>query len=97
MGVETDHRGHVAATEAAPADWFPVRDGIGHALKVQPWTEEQIVMMIEVGREIQAMWGHLGPRDHHGHSDLCPDYKTDVTGFPFARVLCVWSFPYLYD
>ncbi|MEM6796062.1 MAG: N-acetylmuramoyl-L-alanine amidase [Acidobacteriota bacterium] len=56
-------------------------------LRVQPWSEEQIAMMIEVGRGITERWPHLGPRDHHGHHDLCPGYKVDVAGFPFARVL----------
>jgi N-acetyl-anhydromuramyl-L-alanine amidase AmpD len=44
-------------------------------------------MMIQVGREIVARWPHIGPDDHHGHHDLCPGYKVDVSGFPFARVL----------
>ena len=44
-------------------------------------------MMAAVGKEIIARWPHIGPRDHHGHHDLCPTYKQDVLGFPFARVL----------
>jgi hypothetical protein len=44
-------------------------------------------MMIAVGREIVARWPQIGPRDHHGHHDLCPTWKTDPAGFPFARVL----------
>jgi N-acetyl-anhydromuramyl-L-alanine amidase AmpD len=87
VGVEADHRGHVPDTRSAPADWLAVADNLGGALRVQPWTEEQLEMLVEVGKEIQAAWPHLGPRDHHGHSDLCPGYKTDVTGFPFARLL----------
>ena len=44
-------------------------------------------MMIAIGQEIVARWPHIGPRHHHGHHDLCPDYKVDPVGFPFARVL----------
>jgi len=56
-------------------------------MRVQPWTEEQIFMMITVGKEIVARWPGIGVRDHHGHHDICPGYKQDVAGFPFARVL----------
>ena len=52
-----------------------------------PWTEEQILMMIHVGKQIVERFPHIGPRDHHGHHDICPGRKTDVCGFPFAEVL----------
>jgi hypothetical protein len=44
-------------------------------------------MMIAVGRDIVTRWPHIEPRHHHGHHDLCPGYKVDPSGFPFARVL----------
>lgn len=54
---------------------------------IQPWTEEQIEMMIDLGKMIYGQFNRIGVRDHHGHHDLCPGYKNDVIGFPFARVL----------
>ena len=72
----------------AQADWISVWAATNeHLLAVQPWTGEQIQMMIAVAKEIQADWPHLTWRDHHGHEDLCPSYKQDVAGFPFAQVL----------
>ena len=56
-------------------------------MRVEPWTDEQVEMMIAVGRQIVERWPNIGPRDHHGHHDLCPLYKLDPCGFPFARVL----------
>src|SRR5712692_8170312 len=61
-------------------------DGLTH-LRVQPWTDEQVSLMIELGRDIVAKFPHIKPEHHHGHSDLCPTYKRDVLGFPFAKVL----------
>lgn len=84
IGVETVTVG--AAARAQPG-WIATATPDGKPIQVQPWTEEQIAMMVEVGREIVARWPHIGPRDHHGHHDICPGYKIDVCGFPFARVL----------
>ncbi len=53
---------------------------------MQPWTDEQLRMCIEIGREIVARWPHIGPDDRHGHHDICPldsegrAYKIDVCG-----------------
>ena len=72
----------------APADFLEVADTNGrHVLKVQPWTDPQIEMMVAIGKEIVAQWPNIEVRDHHGHHDLCPGYKQDVAGFPFAQVL----------
>lgn len=88
IGIETVGVGPAGGTIKAQPDWIPVWAATcKHALLVQPWPEEEIHMMIAVAREIQAAWPHLTWRDHHGHEDLCPSYKQDVAGFPFARVL----------
>ena len=88
IGVETVHLGYARPGLPAGADWPRADSPDGRwRLRVQPWTDEQIQMMIAVGREIVARWPHIGPRDHHGHVDLCPGYKVDPVGFPFARVL----------
>ena len=88
VGVETVNIGYARPGVDAAHDWIPAHDLEGHQLmRVQPWTEEQVAMMVAVGKEIVGRWSHIGPRDHHGHHDLCPGYKVDVAGFPFARVL----------
>ncbi len=88
IGVETVTIGYARAGVPAGSDWIEAATPDGrHAFRVEPWTEEQIAMMAAVGREIVARWPKIGPRDHHGHHDLCPAYKQDVLGFPFARVL----------
>jgi hypothetical protein len=56
-------------------------------MRVQPWTTEQITMMIAIGKTIVKRWKNIRVRDHHGHHDLCPGYKDDVAAFPFAEVL----------
>jgi len=86
IGIETVSMGY--ATPRADAGWIPAASPDGRqTFRVQPWTEEQVELMIVVGKEIVGRWPHLRPRDHHGHHDLCPGYKADVVGFPFARVL----------
>ncbi len=88
IGVETVNLGQARPGIEADTEWISAHDVMGERpLKVQPWTEEQVRMMILVGRLILDRWPHLGPRDHHGHHDLCPGYKIDPAGFPFARVL----------
>ncbi|HEX8694036.1 MAG TPA: N-acetylmuramoyl-L-alanine amidase [Longimicrobium sp.] len=87
VGVETVNIGYATSAGMAGPDWIHTAGPDGRPLVVQPWTEEQVRMMIEVGREIQRRWPHLGPEDHHGHHDVCPGHKVDVSGFPFARVL----------
>ena len=88
IGVETVTIGFAREGFPAKPDWITAAEPTGkHVMRVEPWTEEQIEMMIAVGKEIVKRWGHIGVRDHHGHHDVCPGYKQDVAGFPFARVL----------
>ncbi len=88
IGVETVNIGFARAGVPAAGDWIAAHSADGQqAMLVEPWTEEQIAMMVAVGREIALRWPHIGPRDHHGHHDLCPTWKVDPAGFPFARVL----------
>lgn len=88
IGVETVSIGYATGSIRAAADWIRADSPNGNQrMLIQPWTEEQIVMMIEVGKEIVNRWPHIRPQDHHGHHDICPSYKVDVSGFPFARVL----------
>lgn len=87
IGVETVNIGFAREDVSADGDWIEADTPGGARLLVQPWPEEQVAMMIALGRLIVERWPNIGPRDHHGHHDLCPDYKSDVTGFPFARVL----------
>lgn len=87
IGVETVAMGAAQGGVKAGPDWILTATPDGKAIRVQPWTDEQVQMMIAVGREIVLRWPHIGVRDHHGHHDICPGYKIDVCGFPFARVL----------
>lgn len=87
IGVETVNIGYATAPAMAEEDWIRAATPDGKPIRVQPWTDEQVAMMIAVGREIVARWPNIGPDDHHGHLDICPGYKVDPAGFPFARVL----------
>lgn len=88
IGVETVNIGYARPEAPGDPSWIPAHDlEAQHLMHIQPWTDEQITMMIAVGKEIVSRWPHIGPRDHHGHHDLCPNYKVDVAGFPFAQVL----------
>ena len=87
IGIETVSRGHAREDVPAGPDWIEAATPVGETCLVEPWTEEQIEMAVAVGREVVARWPHLGPRDHHGHHDLCPIRRQDPVGFPFARVL----------
>ncbi|MEM1177327.1 MAG: N-acetylmuramoyl-L-alanine amidase [Acidobacteriota bacterium] len=88
VGVETVHIGYARDGVEPGTDWLNADTVDGETrLRIAPWPDPQIDLMIGVGREIQSRWPHLGPRHHHGHHDLCPGYKVDVLGFPFARVL----------
>lgn len=88
IGIETVHIGNARGSIAPQADWIHCADTNGRvSLQVPPWPAEQVAMMIELGREVVDRWRHIKPRDHHGHHDLCPGYKIDVLGFPFAEVL----------
>lgn len=88
IGIETVGLGPAGGKIVAQADWISAWAATNaHLLVVQPWTAEQVQLMIAVAQEIQEAWPHLTWRDHHGHEDLCPSYKQDVAGFPFAQVL----------
>jgi N-acetyl-anhydromuramyl-L-alanine amidase AmpD len=88
VGIETVTIGYATGGIKAKPDWIRADSPDGKLrMLVQPWTEDQIAMMVEVGKEIVARWPHIRPEDHHGHHDICPGYKVDVSGFPFARVL----------
>ena len=87
IGVETVNIGFATSPVMVGDDWIAAATPDGKLVRVQPWTDEQVAMMIAVGREIVERWPHIGPDDHHGHHDLCPGYKVDPVGFPFARVL----------
>jgi hypothetical protein len=88
VGIETVNVGYGRDGIPPELDWIDAASVDGtRRLKVQPWTDEQVALMVAVGREVLLRWNHLGPEDHHGHHDLCPGYKLDVAGFPFARVL----------
>jgi N-acetyl-anhydromuramyl-L-alanine amidase AmpD len=87
IGVEMVNIGFARPGVEAGDGWIDAATPAGERLRVQPWPREQLEMAVAVGREILARWGHIAPRAHHGHHDLCPTYKVDVTGFPFARVL----------
>lgn len=88
VGVESVNLGYERDGVPAGPDWQPVCTPDGQRyLLIQPWTEVQVEMLIEVGHEILARWPHIGLRDHHAHADLCPLAREDVLGFPFATVL----------
>ena len=88
VGIETVNIGYARQGVAARPDWIRVaRTNSKDIVRVQHWTDEQIEMMIAVGQEIITTFSHIRPRDHHGHHDICPGYKDDVIGFPFAVVL----------
>lgn len=88
IGIETVSIGYARASVHAHDDWIEAAEPDGkHVMRVQPWTSEQRAMMIAIGQEIVARWPHIDFRDHHGHHDICPGYKQDVSGFPFAEVL----------
>ncbi len=87
IGIETVNVGYAREGYPAQADWALAATPEGKEYRIQPWTAEQIDMCIYVGRLTLARWPHITVRDHHGHHDLCPQYKEDVAAFPFARVL----------
>lgn len=88
VGIETVGIGYARDGTPGGADWIDAAEPNGkHVMRVQPWTDEQKIMMIAVGKEIIAAYPNIGIREHHGHHDLCPGYKQDVAGFPFADVL----------
>lgn len=87
VGIETVNVGYARQGFPAGPDWILAATPEGVEYRIQPWSDEQIAMCIHVGRLVLARWPHITVRAHHGHHDLCPQYKEDVSGFPFARVL----------
>lgn len=88
VGVEVVHIGFARPGVQAGPDWLLAAAPSGkHEMRVAPWPGAQIEMMVDVGKEIVRRWPNIGPSDHHGHHDVCPGYKVDVAGFPFARLL----------
>jgi N-acetyl-anhydromuramyl-L-alanine amidase AmpD len=88
IGVETVCIGFARSAVNARDGWIQTADPTGkHVMLVEPWTPEQVEMIIAIGKEIVTRWPGIGFRDHHGHHDICPGYKQDVAGFPFAQVL----------
>ena len=88
IGVEVVHVGYARTGVPVHPDAIEVASPDGkQTLRVAPWPEEQIAMCIEVGKEILAKYPDIPQYAHHGHSDLCPGYKLDSLGFPFARVI----------
>lgn len=88
IGVEIVHIGYARDEVPTGPDWILAASPDGRQeLRICPWGDEQLELVIEIGRRILHRWPHIGPRNHHGHHDLCPTYKLDVVAFPFARVL----------
>jgi N-acetyl-anhydromuramyl-L-alanine amidase AmpD len=88
IGVETCNVGYAREGFPARPDWIEaVNTDCKWVMKIQPWPAEQMEMMVAVGKEIIAQWPHIKPEHHHGHHDICPGYKQDVGGFPFAALL----------
>jgi N-acetyl-anhydromuramyl-L-alanine amidase AmpD len=105
IGIETVNIGFERDKIKKESDWIKVFTPNGKAsMLVQPWTEEQIEMMIYLGKIIVEEYPHIKYTDHHGHMDVCPGYKEDCSlAFPFKKVLSgiynedvpdVWT-PYL--
>jgi N-acetyl-anhydromuramyl-L-alanine amidase AmpD len=88
IGVETCNVGYARPGFPAQSDWVEaVNTDCKWVMKIQPWSDEQFEMMVAVGQEIVSRWPHVAPEHHHGHHDICPGYKQDVAGFPFAALL----------
>lgn len=88
VGIETCNVGYERQGHPAQADWIEaVNTDCKWLMKIQPWTEEQFEMMVTVGKEVLDRWPHIEFVHHHGHHDICPGYKQDVAGFPFAALL----------
>lgn len=88
IGIETVAIGYERPGIPAEVDWIETVNPSGEwKMRIQPWTDEQFEMMIALGRIIVERWPHIGARDHHGHHDICPSYKSDVCGLDFSRLL----------
>ncbi len=88
IGIEAVYIGYARQEVPRQDDWRRVDSPDGQQqMWLPPWPAEQLDMLVEVGRRIVARWPTIRPRHHHGHHDLCPGYKVDPAGFPFAQVL----------
>lgn len=88
IGIETVNVGYERDKFPADETWITTYGPNARKMKVQPWTDEQIDMMIFVGKEIIKKYPNIGYLDHHGHMDICPGFKDDCSfAFPFAKVL----------
>jgi len=88
IGIETVTVGYERDGFKSDETWLTTYSPGGRKMVVQSWTEEQIDMMIFIGREIVKKYPNIGYLDHHGHMDICPGFKDDCSfAFPFARVL----------
>lgn len=88
VGIEVVYIGYARQDVPRGRHWRRAHapDGV-REMWLPPWPEEQLAMLVEMGRRVIDRWPHIRPRDHHGHLDLCPGYKLDPAGFPFAEVL----------
>lgn len=88
IGIETVNIGYERSGIPAKPGWIKCSAPNGQQeMLVEPWTQSQIQMMISLGKHIVAAYPNIKHENHVGHHDLCPGYKVDVCGFPFADVL----------
>ena len=89
IGVETVEVGFARSGIPKEDDWTEVYSTNGKfKMWVEPWPQEQIDMMIFVGKKIVKKYPNIEYLDHHGHMDICPGVKEDPSlAFPFAKVL----------
>ena len=88
IGIEVVHIGYARKGIPSKDDWISCLSQNGRQeMKIAPWPDEQIEMMIQLGKFIIEKYPHIKARHHHGHADLAPSRKIDVLGFPMARIL----------
>ncbi len=88
IGIEIVNVGYARKGIPAGPDWIRAAVPSGSVERlIEPWPEAQLDMLVGLCQYLQQRWPHLTWRDYHGHADLCPGYKEDVIGFPFARLL----------
>lgn len=88
VGIEAVYIGYARDDVPRGHRWRRVHSPDGRQeMYVPPWPKEQIDMLVAYGKQVLQRWPHIEPQDHHGHHDLCPSYKVDPSGFPFAHVL----------
>ena len=88
IGIETVNIGYARKGVSGNSEWINAVSGNGkQEFLIQPWPAEQMDLMIELGKYLQGMFPYLTWRDHHDHESLCPGYKLDCIGFPWAELL----------